>query len=125
MAKKFVNAGLIEQKSMGHCSLAAVSLCTISKIKAYLTKGEVPPPPKESGKGRELEDGVWDRCEADEWPFHPYSGSLTATATGVDAAAEVDAMNALKEMQEIFAEMKHWGQPQAPKISVLKGYLHQ
>lgn len=121
MAKKFVNAGLIEQKSMGHCSLAAVSRCTIGKIRAYFTKGEVPPPPKEGGKGRELEDGQWDRCEADEWPFHPYLGDPPIGTRAVDAA-EVEAMNALKEMQEIFAEMKHWGQLQAPKYSVTKAF---
>lgn len=121
MAKKFVDAGLLEQKSMGHCSLAAVSRCTIGKVKAYFTKGEVPPPPKEGGKGKELEDGEWDRCEADEWPFHPYTGDPFIATSTVEAAKEVEAMNALKEMQEIFAEMKHWGQPQAPKYSSMKG----
>lgn len=121
MAKKFVDAGLIEQKSMGHCSLAAVSLCTIRKIRAYFSDGEVPPPPKEGGKGRELEDGQWDRCEADEWPFHPYFGDPPVAARGVDAA-EVEAMNALKEMQESFAQMKHWGQWQVRSYSLRKAY---
>lgn len=121
MAKKFVDAGLIEQKSMGHCSLAAVSLCTISKIKAYFTEGKVPPPPEAGGKGRELEDGKWDRCEANEWPFHPYDPSQGFAAISVDVK-DIEAMNALKEMQDIFAEMKHWGQPQVPKYSALKGF---
>jgi pimeloyl-ACP methyl ester carboxylesterase len=111
MAKKFVDAGLIEQKSMGHCSLAAVSLCTIRKIKAYFTKGEVPPPPKEGGKGKELEDGKWDRCEADEWPFHPYDGDLSIATSGVDAE-DAEAMKAFKQLQDTFAQMKHWGQPE-------------
>src|SRR4051794_26213947 len=73
MAKKFVDAGLIEQKSEGHCSLAAVSRCTISKIKAYFGTSKVPPPPTEDGK--EWINGKWEKCEADEWPFHPYDGS--------------------------------------------------
>lgn len=121
MAKKFVDAGLIEQKSMGHCSLAAVSLCTIGKIKAYFTKGEVPPPPKEGGKGKGLEDGKWDRCEADEWPFHPYDGDQFIAKSGADAEG-VEAMIALKEMQDIFSKMKHWGQPQVPRYSALGGF---
>ena len=119
MAKKFVGAGLVEQKSMGHCSLAAVSKCTMKAVKAYLKEGKVPPPPKEGGEGRELEDGEWDRCEADEWPFHPYPGAL-ATANDVETAEEVDTMKAMKEMQMIFAEMKHWGQPQAVQYSALR-----
>ena len=108
MAKKFADAGLIEQKSMGHCSLAAVSRCTIGKIRAYFTKGEVPPPPVEGGKGRELVDGKWDRCEADEWPWHPYNGEFIAQE-GTEAAAEAERMSALREMQETFRKMRHFG----------------
>jgi hypothetical protein len=55
MAQKFVDAGLIEQKSEGHCSLAAVSLCTTKKIQAYFLDGKVPPHPVTSDKG--LSDG--------------------------------------------------------------------
>lgn len=113
MAKKFVDAGLIEQKSMGHCSLAAVSRCTIAKVKAYFKEGKVSPPPKEGGKGKELEDGEWDRCEADEWPFHPHTGERFIARSGVEATEEVEAMDAAKEMQEIFARMKHYGKPRA------------
>ena len=112
MAKKFVGAGLLEQKSMGHCSLAAVSRCTIAKVRAYLKEGKVPPPPKEGGKGKELEDGEWERCEADEWPFHPYTSEQFIAVNGVEAE-DVEMMDAAKEMQEVFAKMKHYGQPQA------------
>jgi hypothetical protein len=65
MAKKFVDAGLIEQKSEGHCSISAASNCTVAKVRAYFSEGKVPPPPIQGGKGRELKDGKWDRCEAD------------------------------------------------------------
>jgi hypothetical protein len=108
MAKKFVDAGLIEQRSEGHCSLAAVSKCTIGKIRAYFAEGKVPPHPIEGGKGKELKDGKWDRCEADEWPFHPFQG-LRDEARGEDAIAEIESLNALKEIQEEFSKMKLWG----------------
>ena len=98
---------------MGHCSLSAVSRSTIRKIRAYITKGEVPPPPKEGGKGKEMEDGKWECCEADEWPFHPYNGDPYNTTAAVDADEEADAMAALKEMQGAFNELKYWGQPHA------------
>ena len=64
MAEKFVDAGLIEQESEGHCSISAVSKCTINKVRAYFIAGLVPPPPVKGGNGRELVDGKWDRCEA-------------------------------------------------------------
>jgi len=116
MAKKFVNA----EKSMGHCTLAATSLCTIAKIKAYLTKGEVPPPPKEGGKGRELEDGEWVRCEAEEWPFHWGTSEEFIAMNSVEITEELEAVEAWKEMQRIFSEMKHWGQPMAVQHAASK-----
>jgi hypothetical protein len=108
MAKKFINAGLIEQKSEGHCSLAAVSKCTISKIRSYFTTGEAPPPPViESEEG--WRDGNWTTCEADEWPFHPYDGDeFLAQGDGVEWALEAVRMTALKDMQESFHHIKFW-----------------
>jgi pimeloyl-ACP methyl ester carboxylesterase len=69
MARKFVDAGLVEQHGAGHCSLAAASLCTLKKIRAYLGEGKVPPSPEWGPKGREIEDGKWDRCARDDWPW--------------------------------------------------------
>jgi hypothetical protein len=110
MAQKFVDAGIIEQKSMGHCSLAAVSRCTTQKVAAYFTEGKVPPHPVKGGKGRELADGNWDKCEADEWPFHPYDPRNPPTKNGEISAAEVEVMTASKELQEIFSKLKFWTQ---------------
>jgi hypothetical protein len=121
MAKKFVDAGLIEQKSEGHCSIAAASKCTIGKIRAYFTEGKVPPPPVEGGKGRELEDGKWDRCEADEWPFHPFQG-LQYEVQGEDAMAEIESINALKEVQEEFGKMKFWGSAGLDWVLVVQNF---
>jgi hypothetical protein len=109
MARKFVDAGLIEQQSEGHCSLAAVSRCTNSKIRAYLGSDKVPPPPVENGKG--WIDGRWEKCDADEWPFHPYDGSEFMAKYGSQAAEDSDRMTAVKEVQDGFSKMKLWGQP--------------
>ena len=100
MAKKFVDAGLIEQKCEGHCSLAAVSKCTIEKVRAYFVEGKVP--------------GPHDMCEADEWPFHPYNGAEWIEKRGVEATAEAERMTAQKDMQEFFQSMKLWGGNQGP-----------
>ncbi|KAF2835013.1 alpha/beta-hydrolase, partial [Patellaria atrata CBS 101060] len=66
MARKFVDAGLVEQESGGHCSISTVSQCTIQKVREYFHEGKVPPHPSK------LEDAEWTRCSADEWPWQPY-----------------------------------------------------
>jgi hypothetical protein len=68
MARKFIGAGLVEQKSEGHCSISAVSLCTLKIVKDYFNKGKVPAPPK-LGKDGELEGGEWIRCGRNSVPF--------------------------------------------------------
>ena len=65
MAGKFVDAGLVESMSQGHCSIATVSLCMMRKIRQYFEDGVVPPSPRK---------GEWTRCEADEWPWKPFQG---------------------------------------------------
>ncbi|XMA15370.1 hypothetical protein WAI453_008161 [Rhynchosporium graminicola] len=113
MARKFTDAGLIEQHSMGHCSIAAVSKCTIGKIREYLKEGKVPPHPVKGGKGRELLDGQWTKCDADEYPFHPYEGDIAAAGLSPEAVLEIESMNAMKEVQKVFSKMKAWGQEKA------------
>lgn len=112
MAKKFVDAGLVEQKSEGHCSLAAVSRCTIDKIRRYFRDGDVPPPPV-VGSGEELKskDGKWEKCEADEWPFHHWDGEAYLAANGEEFRAEMERVDAVKEMQEWWRMVQHTGQP--------------
>ncbi|KUJ21744.1 alpha/beta-hydrolase [Mollisia scopiformis] len=101
MAKKFVNAGIVEQKSEGHCSLSAVSKCTINKLRGYFLLGQVPPHPSKTGH---------TICEADEWPFHPYRGN-PFEAESEEARAETERMIAFQEMQTISLHMmEFWGQ---------------
>lgn len=120
MARKFVDAGLIEQHSMGHCSVAAVSKCTIGKLRAYLKDGKVPPHPVKGGKGRELADGKWTKCDADEYPFHPFEGNITAAALSVEAAMEIESMSAMKEVRNVFTKIKAWGQEKALDLHSMK-----
>ena len=81
MAQKFVGAGLIEQKSEGHCSLSTVSLCTINKVADYFLNGKVPSMPKWGPDGG-LEGGEWDTCERNQHPFQPDSKeSLSSLST--------------------------------------------
>nr|POE87334.1 putative hydrolase [Quercus suber] len=79
MAQKFDRAGFLEQKGQGHCSVAEVSLCTIAKIRAYYRHGTVPAAPR-LGNGGNLRDGIWERCETDEWPWHPLDNSTEAVS---------------------------------------------
>ncbi|KAI9051502.1 hypothetical protein LZ554_004548 [Drepanopeziza brunnea f. sp. 'monogermtubi'] len=119
MARKFVDAGLVEQRSMGHCSIAGVSRCTMGKLRAYLREGVIPPHPVRGARGRELIDGKWDRCPADEYPWKPFEGSSNTVADQegtehgieVEVEAEVSGMHAMKEVQEVFRRMRSWGQP--------------
>jgi hypothetical protein len=81
MALKFENAGVIEQKSEGHCTYAATSTCTLRAIRAYLRKGSVPPPPVVVDTDALL--GNWKSCEPDEWPWQQNT-SITPQARSLD-----------------------------------------
>jgi len=108
MAKKFVDAGLIEQHSEGHCSLTAVSKCTTHKIRDYFLHGKVPPHPVE---GKDLKDGKWEKCDADEWPFHPYTGDKYIAANGLGATEDAEMLTAVKGMQDVLKKTELWGKP--------------
>ncbi len=100
MAKKFVDAGLIEQNSEGHCSFAAASRCTNDWIQGYFKAGIVPPHPV-----GDLEDGKWIECQAEMWPWHsPYG-----TNGEKKWAADVERINALEKVQEELSKTKLWG----------------
>lgn len=110
MARKFVDAGLIEQHSEGHCSLSAVSKCTINKLREYFLLGKVPSHPSK------LEKGEWEKCKADEWPFHPFKGD-PFTAESEEARAETERMIAFKQMQLFARRMNFWG-PKGLKLNL-------
>lgn len=100
MAGLFVDSGLVEQKSMGHCSLASVSLCTMAKVRAYFRKGKVPAHPVLK-KGKELTEGKWERCEADEWPFHHFEGVVMEGDVESEEMREQSMRIASQKMQKV------------------------
>jgi len=105
MSSKFTNSGMIEQRSEGHCSIAAVSLCTIGKLRAYFGKGLVPGHPV-PGDGENGEGGKWEKCKADQWPWHPFDGgAYVAEVDGV----EIEAVEAVKKLQDVFGMMIFFG----------------
>jgi hypothetical protein len=103
MAKKFVDAGLIEQQSVGHCSISAPSRCTTDWMQGYFTKGVVPPHPV-----GDLDDGKWVRCKPDQWPWH--YGQAGSDAGGEEESAQIEThKHALRKVQEELARSKVWG----------------
>jgi hypothetical protein len=116
MTKKFAGAGLIEQQSGGHCSIAAVSICTILKLRAYFREGIVPSPPTEDS---------WEKCSADEWPWHPFNGTVQQVS---EAGIEVDvqevkmAAQAAKELQNAFRNIDFFGTNQLALQHLEKAY---
>lgn len=104
---------------LGHCSIAAVSLCTIKKIRAYFTKGEVPSPLSSASSAGRWADGNWENCEADEWPFHPFDGEAMLAAGDEEAQANIESLNAFKEMQETyFQKIDFWEGQSALDVSL-------
>ncbi|RDW94622.1 hypothetical protein BP5796_00385 [Coleophoma crateriformis] len=114
MAGKFVDAGLIEQESEGHCSISSVSKCTINKIRAYFKDGKVSPPPKPSKEDVDFRKGEWDKCEADEWPWHPFEASTYITEQDLESAGDARILSAWKDMQVAARQFRFWGQPDLP-----------
>jgi hypothetical protein len=104
MARKFVDAGLIEQKSEGHCSLSAASICTIQTIHDYFTAGKVPNPPEWGPAGREIEEGKWKRCERDEWPWAKLDAeSWLHSQLVTRGMRDVDVEHVMQEAQRLKA----------------------
>lgn len=95
MAGLFVDSGLVEQKSMGHCSISSVSLCTMAKARAYFREGKVPAHPVK---------GEWERCEADEWPFHPFQGVAMDGEIKSEEMRDQSMRTASKEMQKMVVD---------------------
>jgi hypothetical protein len=54
MAKRFVGAGFLEQKSVGHGSYSAASRCTADAMRSYFQDLKIP--------DGSLEDETWKTC---------------------------------------------------------------
>lgn len=102
MAKKFKGAGLVEQESEGHCSLAMVSKCTTDVVVKYLSSGEVPDFDPKNEEGRV-------KCKADEWPFHPFQGAQFVAQNGMDAQVDAERLQALGDARDVLMMTDHFG----------------
>lgn len=110
MARKFVDAGLVEQHGAGHCSLAAASFCTLMRVRAYLREGKVPGPPEWGPEGKEIEEGKWEKCARDDWPWKNRMGLWKQAPLEEDASEEERVMRAWSYIRDVSAtHLKFWG----------------
>jgi len=103
MALKFEGAGLVEQKSAGHCTVSAVSHCTIKKVRDYVNRGKVPPPPDVDG--HDYDSGKWTVCEPDERPWQAFDVNAASFAD----AEEKNMAEALATVRDTVGSLPHWG----------------
>ncbi|KAK3998086.1 hypothetical protein QBC44DRAFT_228558 [Cladorrhinum sp. PSN332] len=96
MSLRFKDAGVIELKTEGHCTVgSAVSLCIAKAVRDYILHGKVPPPAEV--EGNKYLDGKWTQCEADERPWKRVDKASAAYKQEGDA----ELMAAFKEVQEV------------------------
>jgi hypothetical protein len=98
MARKFVDAGFVEQDGDGHCSISAASFCNLRKVKAYLNDGVVPPAPEWGPEGKEIEEGKWERCERGDGPWKKQSMFTVLEEMSVEE--KVEALDMWSGMEE-------------------------
>jgi pimeloyl-ACP methyl ester carboxylesterase len=102
-ALQFKDAGLLEQQSLGHCTISTVSRCTARVVRDYLTAGKVPPPPRVDSEGEYK--GEWARCAADEVPW----GAVGAGGEGFETGDEKDMVEGWRALQNVLGVMQRWG----------------
>ncbi|EFQ28025.1 uncharacterized protein GLRG_03169 [Colletotrichum graminicola M1.001] len=96
MSRNFANAAVFELEAEGHCTLAAVSLCAITKIRDYLQKGIVPT------RLTVAADGTlsgWEKCKADERPWKPFLGGPGELEGGM-RAEDLHALQGLRDVHD-------------------------
>ncbi|KAF9881286.1 hypothetical protein CkaCkLH20_01436 [Colletotrichum karsti] len=93
MTQNFVNAGVFELQAEGHCTLAAISVCAVTKIRDYLQKGIVPPHPAVATDGTL---SGWDKCKSDERPWKPFQA---------DATMHAEELHVLRAFRDVHAEI--------------------
>jgi len=110
MARKFVDAGLVEQHGGGHCTLAAASFCTLMKVRAYLNEGKVPAHPEWGPKGKEIEEGNWEKCARDDYPWKNQMAAWKANEPlAEDASEEERVMHAWSYIRDVsVTQLRFW-----------------
>lgn len=111
-SRRFLNAGFVEQKGEGHCSVAMSSLCTMRKIQAYFSKGIVPDKPHfDHADGTEGSlTGNWTTCEVDQRPWGV--PGLHHNTEGKYTAEDAVLFQAGAQLQTTF---RNWMQPLVPQ----------
>jgi hypothetical protein len=111
MARRFKDAGLMEQLSEGHCTISSASRCTARVVREYFVNGKVPPPPTEKDDGDDgngnAGEGRWVKCGADELPWGLRGDS--GEEGSLDAEGDGEVMEGLREMQRVLGEVQRWG----------------
>jgi hypothetical protein len=90
MAKGFKGAAVLHQKSAGHCSLAAASLCTVKVVRAYFQNGTMPKPDAEC----EIESRLFGTSAARELTLSTDDAELLAAVEKLSEKFEVPRMHA-------------------------------
>jgi hypothetical protein len=85
MAKGFKDAVVLHQKSTGHSSLAAVSLCTLKAVRAYFHNGTLPA----HGAECEIESRIFGAPAVDERGLSANDAQLYAVAQELSASFKV------------------------------------
>ncbi|KAL2125938.1 hypothetical protein VTI74DRAFT_2184 [Chaetomium olivicolor] len=110
MALKFKEAGLLEQMSLGHCTISTVSICTAKVVREYLASGKVPPPPKyDSNEWGLAKVPVWKKCGVDEAPWGVSDGGQVGTLETELSAEDRELVGAWQHVQTSMRQMQRWG----------------
>ncbi|KAK4459706.1 TAP-like protein-domain-containing protein [Cladorrhinum samala] len=102
MSLRFRDAGLLELKTEGHCTLgSSASVCIARAVRDYVLHGKVPPPARV--KGKNYLDGKWTTCDADETPWNRVGSFEAAYQRGGDG--DVALMEAMNEMRDAIGKV--------------------
>ncbi|PWY75883.1 hypothetical protein BO83DRAFT_426149 [Aspergillus eucalypticola CBS 122712] len=90
MARGFPESIVLEQNSIGHCTLSGPSLCTAKAIRQYFQTGELPSP--------------GTVCQVDELPFH-LAGQERSQ---ILSPGDTELMSALHSLSEVRHPLGAW-----------------
>lgn len=99
MVQKFHKAGFLEQLAEGHCTISAVSKCTLSVVSTYFREGVVP-------EEADVSTGRWTVCEADNYPWDQRSRKDHFSVPKYNE-------NSQGQMLQMWEMQQHWEKMQA------------
>lgn len=123
MSLRFKDAGLLELKTEGHCTLgSSASVCIARAVRDYIVHGKVPPPAQV--KGKNYLDGKWTACDADETPWNRI-GSVKAAYQGGDDG-DVALMEAFSKMRDVIGkvnQLDHFQVGTSESRALMEGFI--